>query len=158
MQQKIAAILLLLFVDSAMQHGGGATDSAEVQSAGVLFAEQRAGQVASQLLANTRERILGTDPAEATEVVVRALGPNRASDIAATETTVATSAGGERAVVLTVGTSVMDLWITEQDGKVCPICAPLHEAKRDVWERQFPMGPPGHPNCRCWISYEFERN
>ncbi len=39
------------------------------------------------------------------------------------------------------------------DSKVCPICRPLHGRPRDEWQLVFPLGPPSHGNCRCWIDY-----
>lgn len=159
-QRKIAAILLILFVSSAAAHGA---DAAAVESTAISFADGRASELASQLVTNTRTRL--ADPALASvsaaaraEQLVTALGPDRASTIAVTETTVATSAGGERGVSDTVGLQEFDLWFTENDGRVCPTCGPLHAAKRSQWQAEFPAGPPAHPNCRCRIEYEFERN
>ena len=45
------------------------------------------------------------------------------------------------------------LWYTERDGRVCPICAPLHRTPEAVWGPVSPGGPPAHPNCRCWLTY-----
>jgi hypothetical protein len=74
-------------------------------------------------------------------------------DAAVTLTTQATSAGGE-AVAHSNGTvSTLDIWYTEEDGRVCPVCAPLHETSRANWSRFFPDGPPAHPKCRCWVEY-----
>ena len=50
------------------------------------------------------------------------------------------------------------IWVTERDGRVCPICRPL-DGQVDVdWEDQFPNGPPAHPNCRCWLKFEPAEN
>lgn len=46
-----------------------------------------------------------------------------------------------------------DIWMTEEDARVCPICGPLHGSRRRVWGRIFPDGPPAHPRCRCEIVY-----
>ena len=154
-QQKLAAILILLFTDSAVSHGA---DASAIEPYALAFANQRSTDLASQLVANTQQRLTGIVPNAATEVLATTLGPERAATIAVTETTVATSAGGERGVEMSVGVAEADLWITERDAKVCPVCAPLDNATRSVWHLQFPGGPPGHPNCRCWISYQFERN
>lgn len=81
-------------------------------------------------------------------------GDKRAENVAVTETTTAQSAGGEIGVGMTVGTSPDDTWFTVNDGKVCPICTPLHKTPRSYWARFFPAGPPGpHARCRCWIEY-----
>jgi hypothetical protein len=159
-QQRIAAILLILFLSSAETHGA---PPGIIEPAASEFANSRGAQVAEQLVANTRARLSAPAMATATvsqriEQSVMALGPERAATIAVTETTVATSAGGERGVASSVGLQEFDLWYTRQDDRVCPICGPLHAAKRSLWSLRFPNGPPGHPNCRCYIEYEFERN
>lgn len=168
-KEKITAILLLLFTSSAMAHGA---EASAVEAAGLAFAEQRAAEVSSQLVANTRARLSaplggsgGAGQLSAADIaaarsrqVVTALGPERASTIAVTETTVATSAGGERGVEGTIGLREFDLWYTAADDRVCPRCGPLHATKRSQWSTQFPGGPPAHPRCRCRIEYEYERN
>lgn len=84
----------------------------------------------------------------AREVLTR----DRAQSIAITETTGANSVG-ENVALKQVEESkelVVEVrWITEKDGKVCPICTPLHNKNKEVWSRKFPEGPPAHPNCRC---------
>lgn len=45
------------------------------------------------------------------------------------------------------------IWQTERDSRVCKICAPLHGQDQDVWQDEFPFGPPAHPNCRCFLNY-----
>ena len=91
---------------------------------------------------------------EVTIIVDRAFSPSDVIRDAVTETTAAQSIGAETAMKLDpFGLSNDDIWITEYDAKVCPICRPLHERKREVWEAQFPDGPPAHPNCRCTIQY-----
>ncbi|MEX2176782.1 MAG: phage minor head protein [Pirellulaceae bacterium] len=82
------------------------------------------------------------------------LGPERAARTAATETTQAQTAGGERGMAQTVGLSDLDTWFTRRDDRVCPTCEPLHQALRSEWQAQFPLGPPAHPQCRCWIRYQ----
>jgi SPP1 gp7 family putative phage head morphogenesis protein len=42
-------------------------------------------------------------------------------------------------------------WFTQQDERVCIVCAPLHEKRRKKGEF-YPGGyyaPPAHPRCRC---------
>lgn len=50
------------------------------------------------------------------------------------------------------GVEVDVKWVTEKDGKVCPICAPLHGRPSIEWVDRFPVGPPAHPNCRCQLE------
>lgn len=49
---------------------------------------------------------------------------------------------------------VHSLWQTERDRFVCPICNPLQGKPKFYWGRNFPDGPPAHPNCRCWLSHK----
>jgi hypothetical protein len=66
-------------------------------------------------------------------------------------------AGQEGAVDLA---NVTKQWMTVDDGKVCPICLPLHGQERSydgVFELKklgkFVTGPPAHPRCRCYQKY-----
>lgn len=90
---------------------------------------------------------------DAVDVANRIFGPNRVENISITETTGAISAGGDAGIEETVGTSPNDLWITERDSKVCPICSKLHMKPRHEWEDYFWSGPPAHSRCRCYIRY-----
>lgn len=83
----------------------------------------------------------------------KVFGKGRAKSIAITETTQAQSAGGDAGVRHTFGTSLGDLWITENDARVCPICSPLHRTRREFWGLKYVNGPPAHPNCRCVVAY-----
>lgn len=50
-------------------------------------------------------------------------------------------------------------WFTVQDARVCQICAPLH-GKTIPFTDSFSslgftgLGPPAHPRCRCYLTYE----
>lgn len=75
-------------------------------------------------------------------------GPVRADLIGTTEITVAASAGeaffeGE---LNRLGLKTTQIWQTENDDLVCPICGPRHGKKRgDGWTEP----PPAHGRCRC---------
>jgi hypothetical protein len=162
MNRELAIVLLLIWSQSAIQHGLSA-DLARVQ--GLDYATRRAVEVSPQFAANTRDmlaaagrRWAGQPPTQGQLQgdLVAILGPTRAERAAVTETTRAQTAGGEAGARQTVGLSTEDLWITRIDlGGVCPICKPLHNQPRRVWERQFPTGPGDdvHPLCRCFIKY-----
>jgi hypothetical protein len=79
--------------------------------------------------------------------------PVRAQMIAVTETTRA-SVEGERALVWQLekenGVRMTPVWQTANDERVCPICGPKHG--KPITDGQY---PPAHPNCRCWVTYEF---
>lgn len=50
---------------------------------------------------------------------------------------------------------VVKTWYTNVDDRVCPICGPLHLVSAEMDEDfggEFD-GPPGHPGCRCWVTY-----
>lgn len=87
----------------------------------------------------------------------RAYGPLRAETIAITEVTRAATEG-ERGVadeLGKMGIRMAEVWQTENDDLVCPICGPRHEKKEnDGWTRND--GPPAHPKCRCWTNHEME--
>lgn len=40
----------------------------------------------------------------------------------------------------------IERWVTEHDGKVCPICGPLDGTEWDAGDGPY---PPAHINCRC---------
>lgn len=53
---------------------------------------------------------------------------------------------------------VVKKWFTVQDGRVCPICLPLHNTDQRLRESfstsvGLISGPPAHPRCRCYLKY-----
>lgn len=85
----------------------------------------------------------------------RLFEPSRGETVAITETTTAISLG-ERDVVdrmEELGVEIDALWITKRDERVCPVCGPLHNQPISQWEDDFPVGPPAHPRCRCFLIY-----
>lgn len=88
-----------------------------------------------------------------------AFNGSRIARIAISETGRAITAGG-RAIVrrfsLTNEETLVPWWYTEADGRVCEICAPLHNQREEAWQSMFPAGPPAHPRCRCWLEYKIE--
>lgn len=82
--------------------------------------------------------------------------PVRAEMIAVTETTRAV-VEGERAYVdqleRETGQRMIPIWMTANDERVCPICAPRNE-KPILNSSDF---PPAHPRCRCGVGWEFPK-
>jgi len=88
----------------------------------------------------------------------------RAWRIAVTETTRAYAQGQQLGAVQLAeefpGVRVVKRWYTNNDDRVCDLCAPLDgvEAEQDEdfyeAEDEYANGnPPRHVNCRCWIDY-----
>lgn len=77
-------------------------------------------------------------------------GDDRAGGSAITDTTGARSSGSGLAGKLSDTADA--IWRTEQDQRVCPVCAPLDGTGSDVWGSKFPDGPPAHPRCRCELD------
>lgn len=85
------------------------------------------------------------------DMLLPSFGPIRAEMISVTEITRA-SAQGEVALVAELresGIEMVEVWQTNADELVCPICGPLNGKKKgDGWD----IEPPAHPRCRCWIN------
>lgn len=183
MQREVTEILmtnlLFIYIASAMQHGLGADQSSNL---GQSWAAVRALGLGQGYAENTRDRteLAGREwrektdrgkPPSASDVgdrLVKMLGPSRTERIVVSETTSATTAASEAAIIATVGKGEADTWFTENDASVCPVCKPLHGKKRSVWTLKFPdlpsnatqfpeEGPPAHWGCRCWIHYANEK-
>lgn len=192
-EAELVALLLLVFISSATQHGLAADRAGQL---GQKFSARRAGQIAAKYVAHSRGRLRaisdewqqrqreaesrgeptpGSTPPpgppgetmpeppttprqkpavtkiEIQDKAVSIFGPDRDAKIAISETTTAATEGGEAAAGETFGVSPDDVWWTENDQKVCPVCRPLHRTKRG--SKQWHIGPPAHPGCRCWIEY-----
>ena len=177
-KNAVAAILLLLMMQSAEAHFGLLPEFAQVGRTVDDFipqieaaANQRAADFSQQYVTTGRERLerFGRDtqarfgiggqihPQEIADEATGIFGPSRDAGIAASETTGAASTGAETVIGQTVGFSEKDTWFTQEDQRVCPICEPLHEKPRSYWARFFPQGPPAHPKCRCWVEYSVEK-
>lgn len=148
-EEELAAVLYLLWLMSAEQHGWSG-DQASVPAA--MAAAGRARTTAASYVETSIQHLSAT-PTDTLAV----FGPGRAANLAVTETTWAATAGAEAAIGVTVGVSLQDRWRTERDARVCPICSPLEKVVRDDWAYRYPSGPPAHPNCRCWIEYAGEQ-
>lgn len=140
-KREIAAIVLIIAASSARQH------------ALPLGISYRAAQAYAVARADV---VLGGAKAKFAEFKTASQVVDELTRFAVTETTAAQTAGSEAAAAI-YGMDEADLWITENDGRVCPTCGPLHMATRKKWMARFPNGTPAHPNCRCYISYAFER-
>jgi hypothetical protein len=168
-EDELAAILLLIFMRSAEFHGSA---SAAAGTAAILWARPTAAPFAASFTQTSRDMLAGygarweaviATGQRLTEDVIfedtnRIFGPGRAARMAVDAVTTGQTAGGEWAVGMFVGTSPNDRWKCNphlSKSGPCEICSPLDGQPREVWEAEFPMGPPGpHSSCCCEIIYE----
>lgn len=146
-------------------------DDSTVSAGGMRFASSWSSEASKRIATDlTLKSRLRLDNGAAPGSV---FSSQRAAGIAATETTrlvTAAETAARREVAsrktdagdgreggegpLDVGDGLAVFWFTERDGRVCEICEPLHRQPYEVWRLVFPDGPPGHPNCRCWVVYQ----
>ena len=90
----------------------------------------------------------GLDRGELNKKLETIFSEARAQSIGVTENTKAFQIGNLVAWA-TLGLALRGvIWHTQQDARVCPICAPRNN-------QVFEVGldnPPAHPGCRCWTS------
>lgn len=172
-EDELTAILILLFRRSAEFHGGPIAAAA---AQAIMWARPTAGPWAESYASTSRDMLSGYDAAWRAQAAAgqrvsrdtifddtsRIFGPSRAARMAVDAVTTGQTAGGEWAIEMFVGKSPNDLWINQphlsQSGP-CKVCSPLHMQPREVWEAEFPMGPPGpHVGCVCIIQYEAMQN
>jgi len=158
---ELATALLLIFSESATQHGW-AGDDATVAAEG--WAAERAESVAESWVETGKDMVRTASDrwesydeppttAEISEDTLSAFGPDRVARAAENETTVARHQGSEVAVEATTGLSDGDLWVNT-GSNVCPVCRDLDGKPRSYWEKFFPGGPPDpHVSCKCYIEY-----
>jgi hypothetical protein len=80
-------------------------------------------------------------------------GNARAARVAVTEITRAFAEGTEIAgdAIRDIGIPLEDIWQTNEDGLVCPICRPRNGNRRgEGWFDNMPA----HPECRCWLRHK----
>lgn len=87
-----------------------------------------------------------------------AFSRQRAVAAGATETTEAITKGEVFAAVelARIGLPLVPFWRTEEDDRVCPICAPLDGTTKDAWPFAVGAGPPAHVSCRCVLEWRGE--
>jgi hypothetical protein len=44
-------------------------------------------------------------------------------------------------------------WKLDPLSNWCDTCLSLANTHQSIWSRQFPGGPPAHPNCRCYLGH-----
>lgn len=91
---------------------------------------------------------------ELVESIKPAFSDFRAQRIAVTEVTRAYSQGMQilQGVADDRGFNMRSVWHTNKDELVCPLCGPM-----DGTLITDGVYPPLHPNCRCWVTLEWQR-
>lgn len=140
--------------------------AARIQDRAVVYADQVGKTMAAELMDAMQVKAVdllrafksGEITREEFEAMTKSLAdPARANTIAATETTRANTAAEQWAQNQQQAQGAKRLtstWNTERDGRVCPVCAPLHGRTDAGWQSVIPAGPPAHPNCRCFLTYK----
>jgi len=90
-----------------------------------------------------------------------AFGQSRAQMIGVTEVTRAYFEGNQAAARATEAEGLVKwrkTWQTNKDNLVCSLCSPLDSKSVVGTDKEFPdgagQGPPRHPRCRCWVTYD----
>jgi hypothetical protein len=160
-----------IFVDSAMELVGATpaigVDWDLVNRGAADWARRYGGDLVRSIDDKTKQAVRdavadyydeGLNLGQLRERLGRWFSPVRADMIATTEVTRA-SVQGERAIadeVAKEGIQMVEVWQTNNDELVCPICGPRHgKVLGDGWTRAD--GPPAHPRCRCWVGHELRR-
>ena len=97
----------------------------------------------------------GISPDEVIERMALRFSSGHSEQIAVTELTRAEAQFSEAlsSRLAEQGVNTQIRWLTSEDERVCPICAPLdHKLKKDGgWMSKAGIitSPPAHPNCRC---------
>lgn len=179
-EETLATLLYLVYSDNARFHAAAGNrvlgvDATQLQIGRLdqqaeQWARNRAAEKATAITAATRQKFVDKmvdlkTKQDAGEKITRTefddtlgdvFSTKKSGGVATSETTVAQSEGGDAGIEATVGISLDDLWINRpglsRTGP-CPICKPLHRTRREVWELQFPGGPPAHDYCVCEIQY-----
>ena len=149
----VTPLLADTFQDAAVQQAGEQDwdlSSSPLELDAQRWGAGRAGELATQVAATTQEALAqpGADP----QII---FGRPRAEGIGVTETTTAITAGDDwaaaYAMVFLFGEEdrLEEYWDASLDSHVCPVCTRLHGRTKRYWSREFPDGPPAHPNCRC---------
>jgi hypothetical protein len=167
-RRRIAGELALVYLSAAGQMSAGygmGLDRSVVTGDAQDWAQQMAAKLAEEVVANSRQRVevlLAKFQAEeiSREKFLSSLAVifsvSRAAEISISEVTRSISAGEYGAAGrydMETGQTLKPFWFTEADGRVCPVCAPLHGEPEEVWSDVYPGGPPGHPHCRCWLEW-----
>jgi len=166
MRTRVQGVLLgaltamyIAAAEAQMEESGFTVDTVEVNEAAAIWARTYAASLATRFIDNTRKMTQtgiddllhnGLSQRDFDARIDAAFGPVRTTQIAGTETTSAISQGGLLigAAMLARGLALKPFWETEEDDRVCPICAPLNDT--EITNGSY---PPAHINCRCRVTW-----
>lgn len=96
----------------------------------------------------------GVTTGDIVDRIASTFGAVRAESIAVTEVTRAYAQGQILAAdqARALGLGVSEVWQTNRDELVCPLCGPNQGKPRGQWTVS---NAPAHPRCRCWYSHEW---
>jgi len=155
--RRILSLIFLLGSDGMVTQFSHEPDAEEMGKIAAKYAQGRSAVIAKSMVGTLRDRV-GTAAAGGTLNGSRLLDiiTNQASNAAITETTAANSAGEggfSQIFKRDTGTTIVAVWRTAADAKVCKICAPLNQTEEAVWSKTISDGPPAHGSCRCWLEW-----
>ena len=174
-ENKIMAAFLVPFVNIWMDSAvGSAADllgtvalglNADVNALAARWAGRHGLNLAKGLNSTTKELsrarlqnwLISDQPySELVNALHKSISPKwRADLIASTEITNAYHAANEQ---IAINSDVIKglVWLTARDERVCPICGPLHGARKNkggVYPGGL-SGPAAHPRCRCGEGFD----
>jgi len=164
LQAALVAALVVVLTQAALSRADEVqdefqmfVDETELEAAIADWAQEEAESMAAGMVDTTRniyDRAAEAPSSEqAQQLIDQATNENRSDLVAITGITIALSAG----LFLLNGiyrsqhnVEMVEVWFTQDDERVCPICGPLHGTTPRTWRARFPGGPPAHPRCRCF--------
>lgn len=152
---RLAATLGVPAMEAALANAKAAAQQLATEHAD-KFIERTQRWVAEILAKASRSETAAVAAVAAVTGMATVFSPSRASAIGVTQTTEAASAGemnAARQMERDYGVQVIAYWVVDETSNICPICSKCHGQPQEFWERYFPNGPPGHPNCACSLRF-----
>ena len=120
------------------------------------WAERFAKQFTRELATNVAADLRGLGKHATREDVELIFNRDRARRAGATAVTQAISAGEIDAAVFiekTKGSKLQVRWQRDRSSNTCKVCWRLNGKLSSYFTIEFPMGPPAHPYCRCYLEF-----
>jgi HK97 family phage portal protein len=142
-------------------------DVVEINSAALEWARKYSYELVKGIEETTRNLIAnavttftstpGMTNEQLVQILQPAYGEARANMIAITEVTRAYAQGTSiyQEMLDAAGVKMVRVWNTSADERVCDICEPLNGKPETEWQ-DF-GAPPGHVNCRCFLTLEYQQ-